>query len=531
MNIEITLKNYRCFPDSKPVRISLRPGLSAYIGVNHVGKSTLLRFFYEFRGLFRVLTDPVQLTQALTGVRAFDKADSVLDLHEVFCNLNDRGIEIEFHMQGNDPHSEPSDPPAVKRVVIKVPRGTNQCSATAYLSDRAESQLDFQGISLDADGVLKREGIPVATLSLLNAMFSSLSECLYIGAFRNAINVGTNLKYFDIQVGQSFIESWRELKTGDRKSLNEIAHKLELEIGRIFGFTDLQINPSTNNQTLQLFIGEKSYRLSEVGSGIAQFIIVLISAAVRRPSFILIDEPELSLHASLQLDFLTALTSYASEGTLFATHSMGLARAGGDWIYSIVRDATDTASVQPYEATPHLSEFLGELNFSGYRDLGSETILLVEGATDIKTVQQFLRLYRREHSVVILPLGGSTMINADREAELGEVRRLSDSVFALVDSEREGESSPVDTTRLAFADMCKAVGIQCHVLELRAIENYLSEQAIQRVKGPKYRALDHYESLRDLEFGWAKEENWRIAREMTREEVDQTDLGMFLASL
>src|SRR5690242_19800148 len=33
----------------------------------------------------------------------------------------------------------------------------------------------------------------------------SLSEMMYIGPFRNAINIGTNENYFDISVGQSFI--------------------------------------------------------------------------------------------------------------------------------------------------------------------------------------------------------------------------------------------------------------------------------------------------------------------------------------
>lgn len=35
MQIDITLKNYRCFPDSKPARISLREGFTALVGVNN----------------------------------------------------------------------------------------------------------------------------------------------------------------------------------------------------------------------------------------------------------------------------------------------------------------------------------------------------------------------------------------------------------------------------------------------------------------------------------------------------------------
>jgi len=45
-------KNYRCFTDSHPARVSLGRQLVAFIGVNNSGKSTLLRSFYELRQLF-----------------------------------------------------------------------------------------------------------------------------------------------------------------------------------------------------------------------------------------------------------------------------------------------------------------------------------------------------------------------------------------------------------------------------------------------------------------------------------------------
>ena len=57
MSIEIILKNYRCFSDSRPARITLRKGIIGFVGVNNAGKSSLLKFFYEFRELFGMLTN------------------------------------------------------------------------------------------------------------------------------------------------------------------------------------------------------------------------------------------------------------------------------------------------------------------------------------------------------------------------------------------------------------------------------------------------------------------------------------------
>src|SRR3712207_3935622 len=103
-----------------------------------------------------------------------------------------------------------------------------------------------------------------------------------------------------------------------------------------------------------------------MGAGIAQFFLVIATAAMKTPSFILIDEPELNLHPSLQLDFLTTLTSYARNGVLFSTHSSGLARSSAETIYTVSRISTEPSSVNLMEATPRLAEFLGELSYSGY---------------------------------------------------------------------------------------------------------------------------------------------------------------------
>ena len=56
MEVELTLKNYRCFSDENPVCISIRNGFTALVGVNNSGKSSLLRFFYEFRDLLAQLS-------------------------------------------------------------------------------------------------------------------------------------------------------------------------------------------------------------------------------------------------------------------------------------------------------------------------------------------------------------------------------------------------------------------------------------------------------------------------------------------
>lgn len=275
----------------------------------------------------------------------------------------------------------------------------------------------------------------------------------------------------------------------------------------------------------------RSYTLPELGSGLTQFFLVLANAATKDPSYILIDEPELNLHPALQLDFLTTLTSYARKGVLFSTHSVGLARAIGDRVYSVQKGSGKPSEVSSYEETPRLSQFLGELSFSSYKELGFDGILLVEGPTEVRTIQQLLRLYGKDHQVVLLPLGGSSLINEKAEPHLHEIKRISANVTALIDSERSALGEPLAADRAAFVQKCGQANVRCKVLDRRAIENYFSDKAVKRVKGEKYRALEPYELLKVVSPAWAKAENWRIAREMSYEELQTTDLGQFLDSL
>ncbi len=529
MDIDLTIKNYRCFTDANPARISLRPGFTAFVGPNNTGKSTLLKFFYEFRFVLSVLSPGLgNLTNLLGGSSEGFFSD------DVFTDTNERALEVQLNFPKASEAAKTSDLPTLTRVVLTVPRAQGQCYARFEVDDGRALPPDkytFEG------SVLHLAGHPIAHFSPLMPVRPDLKQTLYIGPFRNALNIGgQNQSYFDIRVGQQMIQAWRNFKTGPSKRDNEAAYRLTENIRRIFGFRNLEINASEiesgqGDQTLQVFVDGKSYKLHELGSGIAQFFLVLASAAMSRPSYILIDEPELSLHPSLQLDFLTTLTSYATEGVLFATHSIGLARASADQVYSVQKNEAGESLVRPYEETPRLSEFLGELSFSGYRELGFDKVLLVEGPTEVKTIQQFLRLYGKDHKFVLLPLGGSGMIKAHSEAELAEIMRISDNVSALIDSERSAPAARLAPDREAFVQNCRKVGIEPCVLERRAIENYLTDSAVKRTKGVKYRALGPYELLKATPQPWAKGENWRIAREMTRQDLQGTDLGQFLELL
>ncbi|KVF43025.1 hypothetical protein WJ13_32190 [Burkholderia seminalis] len=176
-------------------------------------------------------------------------------------------------------------------------------------------------------------------------------------------------------------------------------------------------------------------------------------------------------------------------------------------------------------------ELLGELSFSTYRELGAEKLLLVEGTTDVKVMQQLLRKVGKEHSVVVLPLGGNSLARGGVEHELAELKRVAEDISAVVDSEREVEGGNPDPARVGFEAICRKLGFRVLVTERRATENYFDDAAVKAALGPAYSALGPYQPLRTHTNGWSKAENWRIAQELNWDTFATTDLGKFIGAL
>lgn len=526
MKAEFVIKNYRCFSDEHPLEFTLEDGFTGFVGPNNSGKSSILKFFFEFRALWESSSHEGGGILASLRDKSWIEPRGTLDPTEVFSDLNKRDLIIDIMLESDETTQSGIEP--LGRLRMWISRSDSSLISTSWVSG---NQIDTRGKGLGVvRNVLRINNTPVADLNSFFEFNRLLASMMYVPSFRNAINIGGNEGYFDILVGTSFIEKWHEWKTGKVKAHKQAIQRVTQDIKQLFGYRSLEITASKEHNTLQIYANGKDYRLGELGGGIAQFILVLGNAVLRSPSFIMIDEPELNLHPALQLQFLTTLGSYSQHGVLFATHSLGLARSGANRVY-LTKQEMGATILQPFEDAVKLSDLLGQLRFGGLGELGFDRILLVEGKTDVKTFWQFLRMIGKEHHIVLWPLGGAQMINGGCELELQEITRITENVSALIDSERVKKGEKLDENRQDFLDVCNKLGIKAHALERRAIENYLTEKALQRAKSDKYHALKPYEKLEESDLPWAKHENWRIAREMKFEDIRNTDLGSFLESL
>jgi hypothetical protein len=183
--MQLTIKNYRCFSDQQPARFQLRRGFTALVGPNNTGKSSLLKLIYEFRTLWEYAAPMGNFLNLLSGGAEHVGTRAVADPQDVFCDRNDRPLEIavEFSLEG-----PPTRGPRISRAVWKMDRGRPD-----HWTLRIDGEADFTNRFSDVafrDDVVMRKDEDVADTRAIIAFGRLLKDSVYLGPFRNAINAG-----------------------------------------------------------------------------------------------------------------------------------------------------------------------------------------------------------------------------------------------------------------------------------------------------------------------------------------------------
>ena len=501
--ITITLSSYRCFSEPEPARISLERGKTvALVGKNNAGKSAMLRFFYEFKHPLLNFNSGSWTQQGekfinnQRGDPGLNARYGVGDLLELYP-LRDRERGIHFAFESS----------------------SHSCSFKISQDSRNAGHI--------LDKTITRRNVGPEADALIQTLFQNT---LYLGPHRNLVNDGAGGgTYYDLSIGTAFVAEWDGLKNGQSIEQADSAIRAERLIADLLDWKTLAISPSSDKKQLLLTGEQGRFALSELGSGISELILCLVTAAVRKPSWIMIDEPESHLHPALQVKFIEALESLASEGVVFTTHSIGLARSCANSILAVQQNEHRRSVIRPFESVRNFSELMGEMSFSQFHELGFNKLLLCEGVTEVKTLRQILRQWRMDSAVMIVPLGGTSLIDPKRTDELQEFKRFGVPVFVLVDSER-ASADTTNAQRNAFIAACQNLFGKKNAIQTarRATENYFTQKAIMTaMRSEKYIALQPFQNAESVQPFWGKNQNWKIAAEMTKDDWLATEIGQF----
>lgn len=483
---DFTLKNYRPFSIDNPVTFRFQKGVTIVLGPNNVGKSALLRSIIELR--------PVAAALMTIGNTKLSMADFARMQHRK-CRAMPMTIEFSN-----------------ARMTLRVT--LHQGSSPASVSASYERLGDFDQALID----------------LVKEVFV---QSLYIGPHRSAV-ASSSGSAGDIATGGGFVGELRGWKDGGDLDRQEAIQELERELADLLGFRSFSITFSENKNSINISNDDGNFTLEELGTGISHYLLVLANSLIRRPAFVLIDEPEVGLHPKLQEQFMRALEVKTKYGVIAASHSVALARCSASTLLSLTRASSGKRTLAPYQDITNatLSQIVFEMGYSLCAEIGGNHLLLVEGLTDVKSFRELLRKFNLEQHFLVWSLGGSERIKrqkADVIAELMELKRIgARSYTVIIDSETTSADGHPAKEASEFEEACREAGFNVFLTEGHSTENYITDRAVKSLR-PECSALGLYENRNTAPPAkkWPKSENWRMFAAMNVADLKGTKLLTF----
>ena len=176
-----------------PTSVKLSEGYTAFVGLNNAGKSTIMRFLLELRPIFQQMRDS---TVQCFAERQSLQPNQIIDPEEIFSNLNDDGLSFWLDFSYSENENHPRNP---SKVVFEVPRN-RQWAVTAFIGNDKINFATTPRNFAEQNGEMYFNSRATLYLYPLRNLMRRLVSTLYVGPFRNTINIGTKSDYLDIEI-------------------------------------------------------------------------------------------------------------------------------------------------------------------------------------------------------------------------------------------------------------------------------------------------------------------------------------------
>lgn len=268
-----------------------------------------------------------------------------------------------------------------------------------------------------------------------------------------------------------------EEKTGEKfKELKTI-------LFQEFGAELKEVNFDNERDILDCRYDEKRRKtldVSSAGSGFHQFLQIFAFMLLKRPSTVLLDEPDAHIHSALQKKLLSLLRQISQKENIqviIATHSKELINAVRP--HNIISFSNGypkrlQARYDVLEAVQNLG-VLDNIDLANFKDC--QKVIFVESEFDRKCIESFVtkcdnkELFRRlQKGVVFIRLGGKDKPVQDILKTLQQLFETDNRVEALVVRDRD---FMLDEDFSSYENHPNNDGLTWHIWRKHEVENFL----------------------------------------------------------
>jgi predicted ATPase len=234
-------------------------------------------------------------------------------------------------------------------------------------------------------------------------------------------------------------------------------------------------------------------QVRSLGSGFRSLLV--LCHKLMTSDLCLIDEPETYLHPRLQERLADFLILQSKRCQLFvATHSHvllnALFRTEEAGVYELYQQVpSETAQGVRKVDQPHYGRILDGLGVRPSQILQTNAVLWVEGPTDRIYITKWIQLWSRGKLVEgrdyeCFPYGGSLLrhivLDSQGRTTISLLISLARNSIVVMDSDKPESDSKIDPLKVDVCRQCEASGGFGWITSGRAIENYLTSDALLR---------------------------------------------------